>query len=54
MFIVDSRGNNVQNGSKPIIRNQRDYFGKGLQSLFSFKNLLHANEFLNESFCNLL
>jgi hypothetical protein len=25
MFIVDSWGNNVQNGSKPVIRNQRDF-----------------------------
>ncbi len=29
-------------GSKLVIKNQRDYFG----------NILHANDFLNETFCN--
>jgi len=38
--------------SKPIIKSQNDYFGKGLHFFFP-KNLLHANEFLNEILCNL-
>jgi len=40
------------NGSKPITRSQRNYFGKGLHVFFP-RNNLHANEFLNEFFCNL-
>ncbi len=44
---------NLPFGSKPITRSQRDYFGKGLFVIFPKKTLLHANEFLNEIFCNL-
>jgi hypothetical protein len=43
----------VRQGSKPVTRSQRDYFGKGLHIIFP-KKLLHANEFLNEMFCNFL
>jgi len=39
-------------GSKPITKSQRDYFGKGMNVVFPKKKLLHANEFLNEIFCN--
>jgi hypothetical protein len=38
--------------SKLDTRNQNDYFGKGLQVFFPKNNFLHANEFLNEFFCN--
>ncbi len=43
---------NLAWGSKLITRSQQDYFGKGLQVFFP-KTSLHANEFLNEIFCNL-
>jgi hypothetical protein len=40
-------------GQKHVIRNQWDYFGKGLQVFFP-KTFLHANEVLNEFFCNVI
>jgi hypothetical protein len=48
----DGLWNQLTFGSKLVTKNQKDYFGKGLQIL-SPKKLLHAHEFLNEIFCSL-
>jgi hypothetical protein len=50
IFIEHSKS--PTNGSKLVARSQRDYFGKGLHVLFPNKTF-HANEILNEFFCNL-
>ncbi len=49
---LPSNSLHMENGSKPVTRNQTDYFGKGLQVFFP-KNNTCANEFFNETFCNL-